>query len=58
MPNSLEKLRREMGFAALEREAIFHPEFRQDWVETDRPVAVRAVELIASVLRDPFVGLG
>ena len=44
-----------------EREAIFHPEFRQDllyWVETDRKVAVRAFELIEAVLRDPFVGIG
>ena len=44
-----------------EREAVFHPEFRQDlryWVETDRKVAVRAFELIEAVLRDPFVGIG
>jgi len=44
-----------------EREAIFHPEFRQDlryWVETDRKVALRAFELIEAVLRDPFVGIG
>jgi len=45
----------------VEREALFHPEFRQDlryWVETDRKVAVRAFELIESVLRDPFTGIG
>lgn len=44
-----------------ERDAIFHPEFRQDlryWVETDRKVAVRVFELIEAVLRDPFVGIG
>jgi toxin YoeB len=44
-----------------EREAVFHPEFRQDlryWVETDRKVALRAFELIEAVLRDPFVGIG
>ena len=44
-----------------EREAIFHPEFRQDrrhWIETDRRVAVRAFELIEATLRDPFVGIG
>jgi len=44
-----------------EREAVFHPEFRQDlryWVETDRTVAIRAFELIEAVLRDPFVGIG
>jgi len=45
----------------LEREAVFHPEFRQDlryWVETDRRVAIRAFDLIEAVLRDPFVGIG
>jgi toxin YoeB len=44
-----------------EREAVFHPEFRQDlryWVETDRKVALRAFELIEGILRDPFVGIG
>jgi toxin YoeB len=44
-----------------EREAVFHPEFRQDlryWVEVDRKVALRAFDLIESVLRDPFVGIG
>jgi len=45
----------------VEREAIFHPEFRQDlryWVENDRKVPLRAFELVEGVLRDPFVGLG
>jgi toxin YoeB len=45
----------------INREAVFHPEFRQDlrhWVETDRKVALRAFELIESILRDPFVGIG
>jgi toxin YoeB len=45
----------------VEREAVFHPDFRQDlryWVETDRKVAVRAFELIEGILRDPFVGIG
>lgn len=45
----------------VKREAVFHPEFRQDlryWVENDRRVAVRALELIESVLRDPFTGIG
>ena len=45
----------------VEREAIFHPEFRQDlrhWVESDRKVALRAFELIEGILRDPFTGIG
>jgi toxin YoeB len=43
------------------REAIFHPEFREDlryWVETDRKVALRVLELVESVLREPFTGIG
>lgn len=46
---------------AAEREAVFHPEFRQDlryWVETDRRTALRILELVEAVLRDPFTGIG
>jgi toxin YoeB len=45
----------------VDREAVFHPEFRQDlryWVETDRKIALRALELIEGILRDPFTGIG
>ncbi|MFN7941178.1 MAG: Txe/YoeB family addiction module toxin [Thermoanaerobaculia bacterium] len=41
--------------------AIFHPEFREDlryWVETDRRVALRALDLVEAILRQPFEGLG
>lgn len=44
-----------------ERDAIFHPEFREDlryWVETDRKVALRAFDLIEAIMRDPFDGVG
>jgi toxin YoeB len=44
-----------------EREAVFHPEFRQDlryWVGTDRKVALRVFELAEAALREPFVGIG
>ena len=44
-----------------EREAVFHSEFRQDlryWVSTDRKAALRIIELIEAVLRDPFGGIG
>lgn len=44
-----------------EREAVFHREFRQDiryWEETDRKIALRALELIESILLDPFTGIG
>jgi toxin YoeB len=44
-----------------EREAVFHPEFRQDlrsWIETDRKTALRVIELVEALLRDPFAGIG
>ena len=43
------------------RDAVFQLEFRQDlrhWVETDRRVALRALELVEAILRDPFAGIG
>jgi toxin YoeB len=43
------------------REAVFHPEFREDlryWVATDRTVAVRVLDLVEVVLREPFAGTG
>ena len=46
---------------AKQRDAVFHPEFREDlkfWVKTDRKVALRAFDLIEAILRDPFTGIG
>jgi len=46
---------------AAEREAVFHREFRQDlrfWAETDRKTALRVLQLVEVVLRDPFTGIG
>ena len=46
---------------SVEREAVFPPEFRQDlrkWIETDRKVAIRSLELLEAILRDPFPGIG
>ena len=43
------------------REAVFQPEFREDlryWVETDRRIALRALDLVEAILRDPFSGIG
>jgi toxin YoeB len=45
----------------VEREAVFHTEFRQDlhfWVETDRSTAMRVLQLVEAVLKDPFIGIG
>ena len=44
-----------------QRLAVFHLEFRQDlrhWVETNRTVAVRVLDLVEATLRDPFGGIG
>jgi toxin YoeB len=46
---------------APDRDGVFHPEFRQDlrhWVQTDRKAALRVLELVEAVLRDPFTGIG
>ncbi|MEE4601439.1 MAG: Txe/YoeB family addiction module toxin [Desulfobacteraceae bacterium] len=40
---------------------MFQPEFREDlkyWVKTNRKVALRAFDLIAAIMRDPFAGIG
>ena len=42
-------------------EAVLAPQFLQDlrsWIETDRRIALRVLELIDAVLRDPFAGIG
>ncbi|HBH73816.1 MAG TPA: Txe/YoeB family addiction module toxin [Synechococcales bacterium UBA10510] len=44
-----------------QREAVCHPEFLEDlqhWIETDRRVARRLLDLMKAVLRDPFSGIG
>jgi len=46
---------------AARRIAVFHPEFREDlryWVNADRRVALRALDLVEAVLREPFTGIG
>lgn len=43
------------------RAAVFHPEFRDDlryWVEVDRKVALRALDLVEAIMREPFTGVG
>ena len=49
------------GPGASQRDAVFHPEFRDDlryWVETERRTALRVLALVEAILRDPFRGLG
>ena len=53
--------RRETNQPRTPREAVFGPEFRQDlrlWVETDRRIALRVLELVEAVHREPFAGIG
>ena len=43
------------------REVVFQPEFIEDlryWVETERRTALRVLDLVEAILRDPFRGLG
>jgi toxin YoeB len=43
------------------RVAVFHSEFREDlrhWVKTDRNTAIRVLDLVEAVMRDPFQGPG
>jgi toxin YoeB len=43
------------------RETVFQPEFREDlayWVRTDRRTALRLLDLIEAIVRDPFAGVG
>ena len=45
----------------VKRFAVFHPEFREDlryWVKTNRNTAVRVLDLVEAVVRDPFQGPG
>ena len=44
-----------------ERVAVFHPEFIDDlryWAEQDRKIALKAFDLIETVMRQPFGGIG
>ena len=44
-----------------ERLAVFLPEFIEDlryWVETDRRLALRTIDMVEAILRDPFEGVG
>ena len=43
------------------RESVFQPEFRDDlryWVKTNRKIALRIFELVESIMRNPFEGIG
>lgn len=57
----MSKSKRGPGIPENLRLAVFHQEFREDlrfWVETDRKLALRALDLVEAILRDPFTGIG
>ena len=40
---------------------MFQPEFREDleyWIRVDRKIALRALNLVEAIIRDPFEGIG
>lgn len=44
-----------------DRLSVFHPEFREDlayWITTDRRLALKILEIVEFVMRDPFEGIG
>jgi toxin YoeB len=45
----------------VKRLAVFEPEFRDDlryWVKAERNTAIRVLDLVEAILRDPFEGPG
>jgi len=57
----LTKKRKEQQSTIAQRDAVFHPEFREDlcyWVETDRKTALRVLDLIEAIMHEPFTGIG
>ena len=47
--------------AAKTREAVFDPAFLEDlryWIKIDKKSAVRALDIVQDVLKDPFKGIG
>ena len=44
-----------------QRDAVFQPEFREDfrfWIDTNRKTALRLLHLVEAIMRDPFSGIG
>ena len=44
-----------------QRLSVFQQEFREDltyWIRVDRKVALRILDIVEAVLRDPFEGIG
>ena len=55
------KSNKKASSAPRERAAVFQPEFIEDlqyWVKTNRKIALRTLDLVQAILRDPFSGIG
>jgi toxin YoeB len=53
--------RRSEGKRGADRRAVFQPELRDDlrfWVRTERKLALRVLDLVEAILREPFRGGG
>jgi toxin YoeB len=40
---------------------VFHTEFREDlryWIKIDRKIAIKILELVEAIFRNPFEGIG
>ncbi len=49
------------AIASARREAVFDRDFLEDlrfWIETDRKAALRVLQIVEAVIRDPFQGIG
>jgi toxin YoeB len=49
------------GSCPVRRTAVFQREFLEDlrfWIATDRKIALRALDLVEAILRNPFEGIG
>ncbi len=50
-----------MSAHVVQRDAVFQSEFREDlryWVEVERRIALRVLDLVEAIMRDPFNGIG
>lgn len=44
-----------------QRNIVFEPEFLEDlrfWIETNRRIALKVLDLVDAVMRDPYEGIG
>ena len=61
MSLALAKKQTKINKGKVPRDAIFHPEFREDlkhWVKTHRKIALKTLELVEAIIRNPFEGIG